>query len=405
MSNNRFDVGIIGAGVAGAFAALRIAQLQPSVKTIIFDLGRPPGKRRRQLEGWLGCLPAGDGKIYTGDLDKVLKVADGRKAKPVHKWVMDIFQQANPMKFIQDSTPSSSAQKRLEKANLQFKLNDYYQWKPDSIHQLSRIISEQIESVKNVQVSFDNEVHKITKQKGVFTVNSAAGDFICKTLIVCVGRSGWRWVNKLYKELGLAINDDIAKFGVRIEISSQYMKDFNKSHCTLFKDSLEIGPLSWNGTVIPEDHADLVLSSFRSNEERWKTDKVSFSLLASKTFKDAGCYQAERLAKLSFLLFNDRVSKERVRFFVKGSSQLCLLPEYVWLKEVLEDLEKVIPNILGRGYMYVPNISPIISEVKLGSNLESEVEGMFCAGESAGISGIGAAALMGGIAADSACKR
>ena len=53
---NKYDVGIIGAGVAGAFAALRISQNNPGTKTIIFDFGRPPGKRRRQLEGWFGCF-------------------------------------------------------------------------------------------------------------------------------------------------------------------------------------------------------------------------------------------------------------------------------------------------------------------------------------------------------------
>ena len=66
MSN--YDIGIIGAGVAGAFAALRIAKEYKNFKTIVFDLGRPPMKRRRQLEGWFGCLPNSDGKFYLSDL-------------------------------------------------------------------------------------------------------------------------------------------------------------------------------------------------------------------------------------------------------------------------------------------------------------------------------------------------
>jgi uncharacterized FAD-dependent dehydrogenase len=52
----------------------------------------------------------------------------------------------------------------------------------------------------------------------------------------------------------------------------------------------------------------------------------------------------------------------------------------------------------------VPNITPMPAEINLGTNLESEIDGMFVAGESAGVFGIAAAATMGAICADSACR-
>ncbi len=398
------DIGIIGGGVAGAFASLRISQKYPGIKAVLFEFGAKPAKRRRQIEGWLGCLPAGDGKIYPADLNPILDLVDGRRAKPAYNWVMETFGMVNHMKLIKDTSPNASMQKRLEKAEFQIKLNDHIQWKPESIHQLSRVMSEEIENAGNVQFSFDNEVHNIMKKKGVFHVSTSNGEFVCKRLILCVGRSGWRWVNKLYRDLGLIVNDDYASIGIRVEISSQHLKDFNKSHCTLTKDSLEIGPLSWSGTVIPEDHADLVLSNFRSNEDRWKTDKVSFSLLSSRYFKEKGCYEADRLGKLAFILFNDRVSRERLRLLVRNNSQLSHLQEYSWLKEALEQLDSLIPNLIARGYFYVPNIAPMASKIRLGSNLETEIDGLFVAGESAGIRGIAGAAISGCIAAESASK-
>ena len=402
--SNCYDVGIVGAGVAGAFAALRIAERYSKVKTVVFELGRPQGKRRRQLEGWFGCFPAGDGKIYPGDLESVLDVVDGRKAHHINSWVMEKFGEVNPMKLIKDSLPNVATQKKIKEANFDIQLNNYIQWKPESIHQLSKIISERIEEAGNVQFSFDNEVYNIAKKKNMFIITSAAGEFQCKNIILSVGRSGWRWATTLYKEFGLIANDDNAKFGIRIEISSHHLKEFNKSHCTLIKEGLEVGPLSWDGSVIPEDHVDLVISSFRSNEERWKTDKVSFSLLASRYFKDSGCYQTDRLGKLAFLLFNDRVSRERIRLFMRENSQLCLLPEYKWLKQTLEELDAIIPNLISRGYFYVPNILPIASEIRLGANLESEIDGLFVAGESASVRGILGAAVTGAVCADSACK-
>lgn len=404
MQESFYDVGIIGAGIAGAFAALRISQCSPTTKTIIFDFGRPPGKRRRQLEGWFGCFPAGDGKIYPNDLTKVLELVDGRKARHANTWVMNLFAKSNQMKLIKDTFPSHAIQKKISEANLNIHTNDYYQWKPESVHQLSKIVSEEIEKNGNTTFSFDNEVYKITKKKKYFQVTTAQGEYSCHRLILAVGRSGWRWATKLYKELEICDNDDYATFGIRIEMGSQHLKEFNKSHCTLSRSDLEVGPFSWFGTVIPEDHADLVISNFRSNEDRWKTDNVSFSLLSPRFFKNSGCYQTDRLGKLAFLLFNDRVSKERIKTLMKGDSQICYLPEYTWLKKTLEELDTVIPNLLTKGYFYVPNILPMVPSIKLQKNLESDIDGLFIAGESGGIRGIAAAAIMGAICADSACK-
>jgi hypothetical protein len=401
---NKFDVGIIGAGVAGAFAALRISEHYPDSKAILFDLGRPPGKRRRQLEGWFGCFPSGDGKIYPNDLENVLNIVDGRKAKPANNWVMSKLEQVGSLKIIKDPLPQATLQKKIKDLNFGLKGNNYIQWKPEQIHQLSKSIAETIEANTNLQFSFDNEVYSVVKKKNHFVVSTANGEFFCHKLILCVGRSGWRWVTNLYKELGITSNDDFASFGIRVEIAGQYVKEFNRSHCTLTKDKLEIGPFSWNGTVIPEDHADVVISSFRSNEERWKSEKVSFSILSSRYFKNQGVYQTDRLGKLAFLLFNDRVSREKIRSYMKNNSQLSLLPEYNWLMEVLAEVEALIPQLSSRGYFHVPNISPMASQIRLGTNLESEINGMYVAGESAGIRGILASAIMGSVAADSACR-
>lgn len=400
-----WDIGIIGAGISGAFAALKIAEKHRNIKTIIFDIGRPPGKRRRQLEGFLGCFPSSDGKLYPNDLDRVLEVVDGRRARHAYNWVLAHLEAAaSTMKLIKDPLPSASMQKKLKENNFNICANNHYQWKPDSIHQLSKNIAEELENFSNLTFSFDNEVFRVAKKKDGFLVSTLNGDFVCNKLIVCVGRSGWRWVTNLYKQLGISADDNYARYGVRVEISSQYLKDFNKSHCTLSKDNLEIGPFSWQGTIIPEDHADLVISSFRSNEDRWKSEKVSFSLTKSLFFENAGVHQADRLGKLAFLLFNDRVSKEKIKLFLKNDSQLNLLPEYSWLLESLEELNNFIPNLLNRGYFHVPNIIPKPAQININPNLESEVEGLFVAGESAGVPGILAAAITGAVCGEGACK-
>lgn len=399
-----FDVGIIGAGVAGAFATLKMAKDHKNVKTILFDLGRPPMKRRRQLEGWLGCLPNSDGKLYMSDLDKVTELTGARKSKAAYNWFSKVLSNIDTFKVTKDRAPNVSVEKRLKKIGYDISLNDYIQIYPKDIHALSKYMSECIEG-KNVTYSFDNEVKQVRKEKNMFVITTENQQYRCKKLILAVGRSGWRWAKDLYSFFGIVENNDTAKFGIRIELNAPVMKDFNKSNCSMVKsDQIEIGPMSWFGTIIPEDHIDLAISAFRSNENRWKSDKVSFSLIGNRPFPENGFEQTDRIGKLTFVLSNDRIIKERVSHILTGKSKISIIPEYDWLKESLEELATAIPELTTKAYYHVPTITPMAPKINIGSNLETEVPGLFVAGESAGIQGILAAGCMGAIVADNVCK-
>ena len=397
----KFDIGIIGAGVSGVFAALRIAEKHKSTRAILFELGKGPGKRRRFLEGWLGCFPQGDGKIYTNDIDKFI---NKKQAVPASKWVFNQLNEVNESKLIKSKSPIASTQAKIKELGFDLEVKNYYQWEPESIHQLSKVVAEKIEAIGNVELSFDNEVFNIVKRGNVFVVSSAEGEYTCKKIILCAGKSGWRWINALYKNLELLDNDNVAMFGIRAEIGTQYLKDFNKSHCTLTRNDLQIGPICWNGSVIQEDHADLTISGFRSNEDRWKTDKAFFSIIGLRKFENA-TMQTDRLAKLAFLLGNDRVAREKIKPFTKLQSQLNLIPEYAWLNDSIKEIEKIIPAIISRGYFHYPDIITMTSKIKLKPTFESEIlDGFFVVGESASVYGICGAAVSAVIAVENIIK-
>jgi len=399
-----FDVGIIGAGVSGAFATAKIAKDHKDAKTIVFDLGRPPMKRRRQLEGWLGCLPNSDGKLYISDINKVSELTGLRKAKSSFTYFNHILSNVDNFKVTKDKNIQVSLEKKFKKMGYDIILNDYIQMYPKDIHSLSKYLAGNIDKNKNINFKFDSEVTKIYKQKSYFIINSDGQEYKCKKIIVSVGRSGWRWSKNLFSDFGIIENNDFAKFGIRVEFNSSLMKEFNKSNCTIKNDNLELGPLCWNGTVIPEDHIDLAISAFRSNENRWKTDKVSFSLIKNVAFPNSGFEQTERIGKLTFLLSNDRIIREKISYILNDKSKISIIPEYDWLKPAINELSAFMPDILNKGYFHMPTIMPMCPKINIGSNLETEIDGMFVAGESAGVSGILSAALMGLICADSACK-
>jgi hypothetical protein len=174
------------------------------------------------------------------------------------------------------------------------------------------------------------------------------------------------------------------------------LHDFNKSNCVISKPGeLEIGPLSWFGTIIPEDHLDMAISAFRSNEDRWKSDKVSFSLIGDIPTNNEGVQQTDRMGKLTYIISNDRVLKEKVSLFLSGKSKISIMKEYNFLIDKIKELSLIMPDIITKGYFHVPTLTAMAPKINLGDNLESEVPGMYVAGESAGVSGILAAMLMG----------
>jgi len=403
--SNVFDIGIIGMGVGGVFCVHKLALQHKGIKVIGFDLGRPMFKRRRQLEGWLGALPNSDGKLYLNDVEKVSSLVSNRKGKAAYNWVHKVISNVNDFKIVKDRSPNVSLEKKFKKIGYDISLNDYIQVYPKDIHLLSKYMAESIEHNKNITFSFDQEVKKIYKEKGVFVITTEEQTYRCKKLIIAAGRSGWRWANEIYASLGIIDNNDIARFGLRIEMNSNAMKDFNKSNCSLIKgEEIELGPLSWYGTVIPEDHVDMAISAFRSNEARWKSDKVSFNLIGNRPYPNKGFEQTDRIGKLTFVITNDRIIKERVAHILTGKSKISILPDYDWLKDVITELAQALPEIATKAYYHAPTITPLAPKINLGSNLETEIDGMFVIGESAGIAGILSAGMMGAVVSDTICK-
>lgn len=399
-----YDIGIIGAGVAGAFAALKISHSYKGLKTLVIEAGRPSRKRRTQMQGFIGLLPNSDGKLYLNDMADVAEVSTKVKTLNAFKWFKNSTEEILNLSVIKDSSPSINTEKRIKKAGFKLKLNNHIQLFPQEIHNLSKFISDQLEEKENITSIFDTEVQSIIKERGQFVIVTDTDQYRCKKLLLCVGRSGWRWASDLFKQFDIVEDNDYADIGIRIEMTDTVMKDFNYSNCSIVKDNLTIGPLSWNGTVIPEDHFDMVISAFRGNENRWHSNKVSFNLLGRRLFKDFGVEQASRIGQLTFILTNDRVAKEKISTLISKKSKLSIMHEYDWLRDSISEISSFIPEIVNKGYLHFPTLMPLASKIKLNTNFASELDGLYVAGESARVPGILGAITSGIIAGENICK-
>jgi hypothetical protein len=410
----RYDLAIIGGGVAGAFGAMNIASHSSKLKTVLFEYGPPPPnclrqdplnmkRRRRQLEGWFGCFPTGDGKLYfEEDFEKIKKKVHktDEELKNSKKFVQDLFSEFNNTPFICTKIPNTNILDKIKEHNFDFIPHTYQQWFPDQIHALTRSFVEKIE--KRVHLKFDTEVFSILKKDNVFRVLTSDGEYSCKNILLATGRSGWRWIQSLYKDFDILSDkkNNYSTYGFRIEVPASIMSDFNESHCSLKNKGLKIGPLNWYGTVIQEDHVNMTIAAFRSNEKRWETEKVSFSLRGRIKNPANGWQESARLAEISYVLAEQRVGKEKIKQFLKGSSQNSYIQEYDWMKDEIPVLDDIIPGLIDKGSFHVPDIEINHPSVEISTNFQTDLKGLFVAGENCGFRGISSAAFSGVLAAE-----
>lgn len=64
--------------------------------------------------------------------------------------------------------------------------------------------------------------------------------------------------------------------------------------------------------------------------------------------------QLQRIIKIINVLGNDKLLKEKLDIFVAGRSALNQIPELKKLSYALEELQKVIPNLVDFGWFFAP---------------------------------------------------
>ena len=245
---------------------------------------------------------------------------------------------------------------------------------------------------------FDTEIFNITKKNKRFIIETENDVVYANKVIFALGRSGWRFSHKMFEQFGIVRSNTAINYGFVGELSTACVRDWNESHCSLYKQDLKIGPLSFKGSIIQEDHDEFVICGWRSNEERWRSDKLAFSVLVKSNVENAS-EQTERLAKLAYVIMEDRVGKVRVKEFLQLKGDLTLVPEYKNLVNAIHSANEVFPKFLEKGYVSFPNIITNLKDIHLDRNFKTKINGLYVCGESAGLSGLLAAAVSGNVAA------
>ncbi|MDD4569227.1 MAG: FAD-dependent oxidoreductase, partial [Tepidanaerobacteraceae bacterium] len=273
---------------------------------------------------------------------------------------------------------------------------------------------------------------------GVKTLN---GDKYYADYVVAVpGRDGAEWFANEAVRLKMDMSINPVDIGVRVEVPSvvmEYLTDavyeskliyYSKS----FDDKVRTFCMNPYGEVVMENNSGLITVNGHSYAER-RTENTNFALLVSKTFtepfKEPISYGKNiatlanmlgggvLVQRLGDLLSGRRSTPERIkRGLVEPTlkeatpGDLSLVFPYrhlVSILEMLEAMDKLAPGVYSHHtLLYGAEVKFYSSRPTLTSNLETQINNLFAAGDGAGVTrGLAQASASGVIVAKEIVNR
>lgn len=456
MSGKSYDVVIVGAGPAGIFTALELAEQKVPRKVLILEKGRDINARICTAKengikcpncspcsivcGWGGAGAFSDGKLtlstevggllgqYIGNpvLAKMIKYIDGIYLK---------YGAPDKIFGLEDDDAIAAIKRKAVMAELELI--------PAPIRHLGTGRCQQIlERMRDYLLSKGVTIRTCTgvasllvKDGTVLGVETTDGQLIKgRYVVVAPGREGSEWLAEEAKRLDLEMAVNPVDLGVRVELPAVVMEHltnviyetkliyFSKS----FDDRVRTFCMNPYGEVVTENNDGLITVNGHSHAHK-KTENTNFALLVSKTFtepfKEPITY-GKSIARLANLLGGgvmvqrlgdlttgkrttvDRLKKGLVRPTLEDATpgDLSLVFPYrhlMSLVEMLKALDHIAPGVYSRHtLLYGVEAKFYSSRLRLTNELETQVKNLYATGDGAGVTrGLAQASAAGVVAA------
>ena len=433
----KYDVVIVGAGPAGIFSALELAE-RTDLKILILDKGPDIDKRKcpssrglgcrhcepcAVLSGWGGAGAFSDGKLTLSTevggwlneyvprekLEKLIEYVDGIYRKfgaPEKVYGVD------PEKVEEIERRASLARLRLVRQKIRHMGTEKC---AETLRKMRRYLNSRIDIKMRTEVK-----GLIVKNKKIEGVETVDGEKIFgKYVIVAPGRSGAEWLKTEAQALGLKTLNNPVDVGIRVEVLATVMEELTNAlyepkliyYSKFFDDQVRTFCVAPYGEVITESYNGILTVNGQSYAER-KTLNTNFAILVStrftEPFREPIAY-GKYLARLTNLLSGGviiqrlgdleagrRSTQERINRCVvtptlknatPGDLSFVLPYRYLTdMMEMLRALDNVAPGIYSKDtLLYGIEVKFYSSRLKLSNSLETRIRNLFTIGDGAGV--------------------
>ncbi|HQE04713.1 MAG: NAD(P)/FAD-dependent oxidoreductase [Tepidanaerobacteraceae bacterium] len=458
--SKKYDVIIVGAGPAGIFTALELVKEATELSILIVEKGKKlesrqcPAKEKNIscircnpcsiVNGWGGAGAFSDGKLtltteFGGWLDEYISRS---QVMELIEYVDSIYLNYGAPEEIHgvDEKRIRELQQKAATADLRLIPARIKHLGTDKCWDILKEMRDFLDSKVDIKTS--TEVKQLLVENGqVAGIETTRGEIFLGRFVVAVpGREGAQWFSKEAQRLKLDMAINPVDIGVRVEVPAVVMEHltdvvyeskliyFSKS----FDDKVRTFCMNPYGEVVTENNSGLITVNGHSYSGR-RTSNTNFALLVSKTFtepfKEPISYGRNiatlanmlgggvLVQRLGDLLSGRRSTPERIkRGLVEPTlkeatpGDLSLVFPYrhmVSLLEMLEAMDKIAPGVYSNHtLLYGVEVKFYSSRPALTSNLETQVQNLFAAGDGAGVTrGLAQASASGIIVAREILKR
>lgn len=433
-----YDVIIIGAGPAGIFTALELADTGLSILilekgldirqriALNKDRNAPASDRRANIvSGWGGAGAFSDGKLtlttdYGGNLDDYMNKGQlSRLISYVDKVYCQYGGEGRKVYGDEHKDELHELKRRAAAADLSFI--------PARIRHLGTDVNGEIlthmrDSLpSNVTVLSERPVDTIlvSENKEIQGVVAGGETYHCRYLVAAPGRDGAEWFSHEAKRLGLHTDSNAVDIGVRVESPAEVFEPITDIcyesklvyFSKLFDDRVRTFCMNPYGFVVTENNNGLMTVNGHSYAHK-KSENTNFAILVSKQFTqpfhepiEYGRYIATLanmlgggpiVQRLGDLRDGRRSTAERIRRGMINPTMpsatpgdLSLVLPYRFLKDIMEmfeALDEVAPGANSRHtLLYGVEVKFYSSRIELSNQLETKIPNFFAIGDGAGI--------------------